>query len=176
MALKRTRAPWPYDFLPVVDDFSVASADVRDGELLADDFVYSGGNVSPELSWKGFPKETKGFAVTCYDPDAPTASGWWHWIVLGIPAGVTSLPRDAGRADGTGLPEGAFHVRNDYGTADYGGAAPPPGDHPHRYLFAVHALDTDALGVGADITPAVAGFNLTAHTIARAVITPVFQL
>ena len=176
MALKRTRAPWPYDFLPAVGEFSVASPDVRDGELLADDFVFGGGNVSPELSWKGFPKETEGFAVTCFDPDAPTASGWWHWIVLGVPAEVTSLPRDAGRADGKGLPEGAFHVRNDYGTADYGGAAPPAGDHPHRYLFAVHALDTGALGVDASITPAVAGFNLTAHTIARAVITPAFQL
>lgn len=175
MALKRTRAPWPYDFLPPVGEFGVTSADVRDGELLADDHVHSGGNVSPELSWQGFPRDTRGFAVTCFDPDAPTGSGWWHWIVLGIPAGVTSLARDAGRADGTGLPEGAFHVRNDYGTADYGGAAPPPGDHPHRYLFAVHALDTDALGVDGGITPAVAGFNLTAHTIARAVITPVYQ-
>lgn len=173
MALKRNRAPWPYDFLPHVDDFTVASPDVHDGEMLADEYVHGGGNTSPALSWNGFPKATRGFAVTCYDPDAPTGAGWWHWIVLGLPASVTSLARGAGTA--TGLPDGAFHVRNDYGTLDYGGAAPPPGDYPHRYLFAVHALDTDALGLSAEITPAVAGFNLTAHTIARGVITPVYQ-
>lgn len=173
MALKRTRAPWPYDFLPHVGEFSVTSADVRDGEMLADEYVYGGGNTSPALAWKGFPKETAGFAVTCFDPDAPTGSGWWHWIVLGLPASVTSLERGAGTEDG--LPEGAFHVRNDYGTRDYGGAAPPAGDHPHRYLFAVHALDTADLGVDGGISPAVAGFNLTAHTLARGVITPVYQ-
>ncbi|GAA4912669.1 phospholipid-binding protein, PBP family [Stackebrandtia albiflava] len=172
--LERPRAPWPYDFLPKVAGFTVVSDDIRDGEMLADAHTFDGGNTSPQLTWSGFPAETRGFAVTCFDPDAPTASGWWHWVLLNLPADVTNLATGAGEP-GAELPGGAFMLRNDMGQAGYGGAAPPPGDHLHRYLFAVHALDTDALDVPADASPAVAGFNLTFHTVARAVVTPVYQ-
>jgi Raf kinase inhibitor-like YbhB/YbcL family protein len=172
------RAPLPYDFHPSVPSFTVTSEDVAEGEQMSNSQVYNsfgmtGENISPQLSWSGFPAETKSFAVTCYDPDAPTGSGFWHWLVIDIPATVTSLPSGAGDASG-GLPAGAFHVRNDYGTKDFGGAAPPQGDPPHRYVFAVHAVDSEKLGIDSDVSPAVAGFNLRFHTIGRGLLIPVY--
>ena len=173
------RAPLPYDFMPAVPSFELHSDDVADGQMMTDNQVYNafgmtGKNMSPSLSWSGFPAETKGFAVTCFDPDAPTGSGFWHWVLVDIPASVTSLPAGAGHASGSGLPAGAMHLRNDYGSRDFGGAAPPAGDPPHRYVFAVHALDVPSLELEPGTTPAVAGFNLRFRTIARAVLIPVY--
>jgi Raf kinase inhibitor-like YbhB/YbcL family protein len=173
------RPPLPYDFFPEVPSFTVESDDVTHDEQMSNaqvfnDFGMTGENRSPHLRWSGFPAQTKGFAVTCFDPDAPTGSGFWHWVVLGLPASVTELPAGVAGNGDPDLPGDAFHVRNDYGAKDFGGAAPPPGDPPHRYVFAVHALDTDDLGVNSDVSPAVAGFNLRFHTIARGLIVPVY--
>src|SRR5215469_2730058 len=176
------RAPLPYDFMPAVPSFTVESDDVTDGQQMSnaqvfDGFGMTGENRSPDLRWHGFPAETQSFAVTCYDPDAPTGSGFWHLVLLDVPVSVTGLATGAVSGDLSGLPAGAFCVRNDYGAKAFGGAAPPAGDPPHRYVFAVHALDVDNLasqGVGSDASPAVAGFNLRFHTIARGMIIPVY--
>lgn len=178
MRLHRTPPPSPYDHLPAVASFDVTSEDLLDGAPIDIRHVHDsagGGNTSPQLSWSGFPPQTQSFAITCFDPDAPTASGWWHWLVADIPAEVTSLPRGAGAPDGSGLPQGAVQFRTDYGSHGYQGSAPPPGDHPHRYYFVVHALDVPALGLSADTPAAIVGFHLTAHALARGAIMATYQ-
>lgn len=173
--------PNPYEFLPELPTFTVTSTDVQDGKTLdtpqlSGIFGAGGSDTSPQLSWEGFPAETAGFAITCYDPEAPTASGFWHWAVVNIPVSVTELPTGAGDAAGSGLPAGAIQLKSDGGVSHYLGAAPPPGHGLHRYYFVVHALDVATLdGVDESSTPAFLGFNLFSRAIARATITPVYE-
>ncbi len=165
----------PYDQLPQVPAFELTSDDVAEGEelrppQLSGMFGAGGEDISPQLAWSGFPETTRSFAVTCYDPEAPTASGFWHWAVADIPANVTELARGAGDEPGSGLPPGAFQLRNDAGVRQYVGAAPPPGHGRHHYYLVVHAVDVESLGIDKDASPAFLGFNLFSHTLGRAMI------
>ena len=149
--------------------FTVTSTGFTDGGALPDAQVQAKGNRSPQLSWSGAPEGTKSFAITCYDPDAPTGSGFWHWTVANIPAAVTEL------AEGAAGPAGAVEGRTDFGEPGFGGAAPPPGHGPHRYIFTVFAVDTERLEVTPENSGAVFGFNLHFHTLAKASITGVYE-
>jgi Raf kinase inhibitor-like YbhB/YbcL family protein len=175
MSLERPVDPDPYSLLPAAPAFTVTSNDVTDGRPLPLAHVYAGGeNKSPHLSWHGFPDTTKSFVVTCFDPDAPIPGGFWHWVLVDVPSTVTELATEAGNPSGTGTPADSFHVKNDMGEHGYSGAAPPPGDRPHRYYFVVHAVDTEKLGVDETVSPAVVSFNLAFHTVGRAIITPTY--
>lgn len=159
---------------------TVTSPDIKPGARIADEqvasgFGCSGGNVSPALSWSGAPQGTKSFALSVYDPDAPTGSGWWHWLAFNIPATANQLPGGAGSASGTGLPAGTIQGRTDFGTAGYGGPCPPVGDKPHRYIFTVFALKVDQLpGIDANSPAAMVGYNLNANALAKASLTAKF--
>lgn len=177
----RAAPPDPYEFLPSLPAFTLESDDIADGAPL--DAVHASGvfgvpggaDRSPHLRWSGFPGETKSFAVTVFDPDAPTASGFWHWALFNVPADITELPAGAGAPDSGLLPTGAVSLRNDAGFAGFVGAGPPPGHGPHRYYTVVHAVGVDALDVPADASCAFLGFNLFMHAIARARLVSTFE-
>jgi Raf kinase inhibitor-like YbhB/YbcL family protein len=161
-------------FVPLAANaFTLTSADVKPGGTIAAAYVYkgfgcTGDNVSPSLMWKDAPAGTKSFAVTVYDPDAPTGSGWWHWVVFNLPASTHALPKGAGDIGGSGMPAGAVQSRTDFGTPGYGGPCPPQGDRPHHYVFTVYALKTDKLDADANASGAMIGFMLHFNTIAKA--------
>lgn len=167
----------PYAELPELPTFTLTSTDVAEGQTLptaqVSGIMGAGGrDVSPQLSWSGAPEGTKSYVVTMYDPDAPTPSGFWHWCLSNIPASITELAAGAG----SNPPEGAVKHRNDGGTDEYLGAAPPEGHGPHRYILCVTAVDVAALEVDEDTSPAAVNFNLFTHGIARALLTPVYEV
>lgn len=174
-SLDRIQPPNPYDHLPQLPGIEVTSTDVTDGKPLKSDQVAAEGNSSPQLSWSGAPEGTKSYVITCFDPDAPTPSGFWHWVLVDVPAEVTSLDAGIGAA-GADLPGSSFMVKNDGGSADFMGAAPPEGDvFPHRYYFAVHAVGEESLGIDADTSPAVCSFNLAFKAIGRGFVHGTYQ-
>ena len=168
----------PYEDLPDVASFEVTSTDVADGGTLQTPQVSGvmgagGEDASPQLSWSGAPEGTQSYAVTVYDPDAPTASGFWHWAVFNIPADVTELAANASKA---GLPDGAVQLNNDARFPGYVGAAPPAGHGPHHYYVVVHAVDVESLDIPEEATPAYLGFNLFSHTLGRATIVGTYEV
>ena len=161
----------------------LTSNNFKDGDYLSQEHILSedfgfgcgGGNQSPQLRWSGAPDGTRSFALTCFDPDAPTGCGFWHWVVVNIPPSVTELPLDAGNPAAGKLPAGALQVRTDFGKPGYAGPCPPPGDHPHRYLFTLSAVGVDQLPVTADTSAAVVAFQLHFNTLASARLMGLFK-
>ena len=158
--------------LAMAADFELSSPTIKPDSTLTIDQVFNGfgcagKNISPELVWKNAPAGTKGYALTVYDPDAPTGSGWWHWVVYNIPASATKIDAGAGTADGKKLPAGSQQGRTDFGAPGFGGACPPEGDKPHRYIFTLHALKTDKLEIPEGATAALIGFMINANLIEK---------
>ncbi len=159
---------------------SLTSPDIKPGAKLADEQVFNsfgctGKNISPALSWSGAPKGTKSFALNVYDPDAPTGSGFWHWVIFNIPPDATSLAKGAGDPKSDASPKGAIQGKTDYGAPGYGGPCPPKGAKPHHYIFTLFAVDVDKLDADENATAAVVGFNLHFHTLAKATLTGVYN-
>jgi Raf kinase inhibitor-like YbhB/YbcL family protein len=153
----------------------ISSGEIKNDETInmeqvLNTFTCTGKNISPSVSWSGAPKETKSFVLTIYDPDAPTGSGWWHWVVVNIPPSTTSLPKNAGDPKANLMPAGAMQTRTDFGAPGYGGPCPPKGDKPHHYHITVYALDEDKLGFAQDAnaSAALVGYEVHFHTIAKA--------
>ncbi len=164
---------------PAADSFKLVSPDIKPGDVLTIEQVFngfgcSGENISPALKWSGVPAGTKSFALTVYDPDAPTGSGWWHWVVYNIPATCREVTKGAGAVASSSLPQGAIQGRTDFGTAGFGGACPPTGDKPHRYIFTIFALKVEKLEVPTNATAALIGFMVNGNKLAQASFTATY--
>ena len=160
-------------------EFRLFSPAIKDQGRIGMEQVYNGfgctgSNISPELNWESAPAGTKSFAVTVYDPDAPTGSGWWHWVIFNIPPSVQKLAANAGKPDSGLAPKGSVQSLTDFGSPGYGGPCPPQGDKPHRYIFTVHALKVDQLPLKADSTGALVGFYLNQNSLGRASFTGLY--
>jgi Raf kinase inhibitor-like YbhB/YbcL family protein len=160
-------------------DFRVMSSTLKEQGTIGNEQVFNGfgctgSNVSPELKWEQAPKDAKSFAVTVYDPDAPTGSGWWHWVIFNIPPGITSLPAGAGQSDGNSAPQGAVQSITDFGQPGYGGPCPPQGDKPHRYIVTVYALKVDQLPLKKEASGAMVGYYLNQNALGKASLTATY--
>ncbi len=160
--------------------FNLNSSDINEGQSLSTDQVFSGfgctgNNISPSLSWTGAPESTKSFALTVYDPDAPTGSGWWHWVVFNIDSSTTSISRNAGALDSKLAPQGSVQSRTDFGLKGFGGACPPEGHGRHRYQFTLHALNVDTLQLSDDSSAALVGYMINQHRIAKTTIEAIYE-
>jgi len=160
---------------------ALTSPDLKEGGMINAEQVFkgfgcTGNNISPALSWSGAPAATKSLALTVYDPDAPTGSGWWHWVIFNLPASTTSLPKNTGSVKAKLAPKGAIQSRTDFGSDGYGGPCPPSGDKPHHYIFTVYAVDVDKLPDAKDhsASAALVGFDLNFHTLAKATLTALY--
>lgn len=165
--------PWAFTLAAPAQTFTLRSNDLGGQatlEQVFNGFGCEGRNRSPQLSWESPPPGTRSFAVTLHDPDAPTGSGWWHWVVFDLPADLRALPADAGNPARQLMPPGAVQSLTDFGAPGYGGPCPPPGHGPHRYILTLHALDTEKLGLDAKANPALVGFSINQHTIQRAAV------
>ncbi len=162
------------------ETFVLSSPDIADGKILTekqvlDGFGCSGSNISPQLNWSGEPVGTKSFALTVYDPDAPTGSGWWHWVIFNIDNNTHKLVRNAGSLKAKVAPNTSMQSRTDFGAAGFGGACPPEGDKAHRYQFTLYALDVEKLDLSADSSAAMVGFMLNKHMLASARIEAIYR-
>ena len=162
------------------DSFKLSSKDIVDGEFMSTaqefhGFGCVGGDTSPQLKWTGAPKGTKSFAITAYDPDAPTGSGWWHWQIVNIPNTVTEVAVGAGNTKKDLAPAGSMQIQNDYGSRGFGGACPPAGHGVHHYRFTIHALSVEKLELPLDASGALAGYMINANTIATSTIESLYK-
>jgi len=160
--------------------FKVASKDIKAQKKISEDHVFngfgcSGKNISPQISWSNAPKDTKSFAVTVYDPDAPTGSGWWHWLLVNIPASQSELAQNFGSQNKFDLENNLIQIRNDFGVFNYGGPCPPQGNKAHRYIFTVHALKVEKLDLSKEATAALAGFMINHNSLAKAHFTALYS-
>jgi hypothetical protein len=162
------------------DSLTLSSNDIAQGKLMAKAHEYngfgcSGGDLSPHLKWSNVPKGTKSFAITAYDPDAPTGSGWWHWQVINIPINVLEIPTGAGNTKSTASPMGSSQIKNDYGSRGFGGACPPLGHGIHHYRFTLHAISVEKLELPDDASGALAGYMINANSIASSSIESLYK-
>ena len=160
-------------------EFSLMSPTIKDHSTIGNEHVFNGfgcagQNVSPQLQWEHAPKDTKSFALTVYDPDAPTGSGWWHWVIFNMAPTVTSLPAGSGKPDGTVAPQGSMQSMTDFGLPGYGGPCPPQGDKPHRYIFTLYALKVDQLSLKPEASGAMVGYYLKQNALAKASFTAMY--